>query len=132
MRLCNKDKNRLLILLLMLIVLCIGVGYAILTQQLTINNTVFYDSMKWDVGFTSAVDGFDAYVDYIMEEIENEGLVYTERTNGKFVTEDKKLIEKIKKELAKEKVNNYLNDMKNIGISYEEAVKYLQELGGNK
>ena len=62
-------------------------------------------------------------------ELENEGLVYTERTNGKFVTEDKKLIEKIKKELAKEKVNNYLNDMKNIGIAYEEAVKYLQELG---
>ena len=65
-------------------------------------------------------------------ELENESLVYTERTNGKFVTEDKKLIEKLKKELAKEKVNNYLNDMKNIGIAYEEAVKYLQELGGNK
>lgn len=57
MRLYNKGKNRLLILLLMLIVLCIGVGYAILTQQLTINNTVFYDSMKWDVGFSSVLDG---------------------------------------------------------------------------
>ena len=67
-----------------------------------------------------------------LAELEDEGLVYTERTNGKFVTENKELIEKIKKELAKEKVNNYINDMKNIGISYEEAVKYLQELGGNK
>ena len=65
-------------------------------------------------------------------ELEDEGLVYTERTNGKFVTDNKQLIEKIKKELAKEKVNNYLNDMKNIGISYEDAIKYLQELGGNK
>ena len=65
-------------------------------------------------------------------ELEDEGLVYTERTNGKFVTENKELIEKIKKELAKEKVNNYLNDMKNIGITYEESIKYLQELGGNK
>ena len=36
----------------------------------------------------------------------------------------------IKKQLAQEKVNNYLNSMKNIGISYELAVKYLQELGG--
>lgn len=61
-------------------------------------------------------------------ELENEGLVYTERTNGKFVTNDKELIEKIKKELAEEKVNNFLNDMKNIGITYEEAVIYLQEL----
>ena len=65
-------------------------------------------------------------------ELENEGLVYTERTNGKFVTENVELIEKIKNELAKEKVNNYLNDMKNIGITYNEALKYLQELGGNK
>ena len=63
-------------------------------------------------------------------ELESEGLIYTERTNGKFVTENKELIEKIKKELAKEKVNNYLNDMKNIGISNKEAVIYLQELGG--
>ena len=65
-------------------------------------------------------------------ELENEGLVYTERTNGKFVTDNKELIKKIKKELAEEKVNNFLNDMKNIGITYEEAVIYLQELGGNK
>lgn len=63
-------------------------------------------------------------------ELENEKLIYTERTNGKYVTEDEKLIEKIKKQLAQEKVNNYLNSMKNIGISYELAVKYLQELGG--
>jgi len=65
-------------------------------------------------------------------ELENEGLIYTERTNGKFVTTNKELIEKIKKELAEEKVNNYLQDMKNIGISYKEAIKYLQELGGDK
>lgn len=63
-------------------------------------------------------------------ELENEKLIYTERTNGKYVTEDEKLIEKAKKELAKEKVNNYLNSMKSIGISYELAVRYLQELGG--
>ena len=63
-------------------------------------------------------------------ELENEKLIYTERTNGKYVTEDEKLIEKIKKQLAQEKVNNYLNSMKNIGISYELALKYLQELGG--
>ena len=65
-------------------------------------------------------------------ELENEGLIYTERTNGKFVTNNKELIEKIKKELAKEKVNTFLDDMKNIGVTYEETVIYLQELGGNK
>lgn len=65
-------------------------------------------------------------------ELENQGLVYTERTNGKFVTTNKELVNKVKKELAKEKVINFLNDMKNIGITQEDATKYLQELGGNK
>ena len=65
-----------------------------------------------------------------LAELEDEKLIYTERTNGKYVTEDEKLIEKTKKQLAQEKVNNYLSSMKKIGISYELAVKYLQELGG--
>ena len=62
-------------------------------------------------------------------ELEELNLIYTERTNGKFVTDNKDLIEKIKTELAKEKVNNYINDMRNIGISYEQSIQYLQELG---
>ena len=65
-----------------------------------------------------------------LAELENEQLIYTERTNGKYVTEDEELIEKTKKELAQEKVNNYLRSMENIGINYELAVRYLQELGG--
>ena len=64
-----------------------------------------------------------------LAELETEGLVYTERTNGKFVTANKELIEKIKRKLAKEKVNNYIKDMKNIGITYEQSIQYLQELG---
>ena len=64
-----------------------------------------------------------------LSELENEGLIYTERTNGKFVTDNKKLIEKIKRQLAKEKVNKYIKDMKNIGITYEDSINYLQELG---
>jgi len=63
-------------------------------------------------------------------ELENEKLIYTERTNGKYVTEDKELIENAKKELAQEKVNNYLKSMQNIGINYDSAIRYLQELGG--
>jgi len=65
-------------------------------------------------------------------ELENEGLIYTERTNGKFVTTNIKLVEKLKNELAKEKAINYLKDMNDIGINNQEAIKYLQGLGGNK
>jgi len=63
-------------------------------------------------------------------ELEKQKLIYTERTNGKFVTEDSNLIEQVKREIAKEKVNNYLNSMKSIGLSFEESMKYLKELGG--
>ena len=63
-------------------------------------------------------------------ELEEEGLVYTERTNGKFVTTDTKLIEKIKEQLANKNVKKYIEDMNNIGISYEESINYLQRNGG--
>lgn len=64
-------------------------------------------------------------------ELEEEGLVYTERTNGKFVTTNSELINNIKKELAQEKIRNFLNDMENIGITHDEAIMYLQKLGGD-
>lgn len=64
-----------------------------------------------------------------LTELEDDKLIYTERTNGKFVTQDKKVIEKLKKSLAKDIINKYLEDMNNIGISYEESIKYLKELG---
>lgn len=67
-----------------------------------------------------------------LTELESQGLVYTERTNGKFVTKNQALINQTKKELAKEKVQKYLEDMKNIGITYEEARNYLQWLGGKE
>lgn len=63
-------------------------------------------------------------------ELEDEKLVYTERTNGKFVTQDDKLINSIRKKLAKEQVNKFLVNMQNIGITRKEALVYLQELGG--
>ena len=65
-------------------------------------------------------------------ELEEEGLIFTERTNGKFVTTDKKIIEKTKNELAKSISENFKKEMNNIGLSLEEAILYLQNLGGKK
>ena len=58
-----------------------------------------------------------------LAELENEKLIYTERTNGKYVTKDEKLIEEIKKILAKEKAKSYIKSMENIGIKSKEAIK---------
>ena len=58
-------------------------------------------------------------------DLEELGFITTERTNGKFVTTDVKLIENMKKGLAREIVIKYLSDMQNIGMSHEEAIDYL-------
>ena len=67
-------------------------------------------------------------------ELENQKLIYTERTNGKFVTNDFELIEKVKKELAGEKIKDYLKSMEDIGFDRQDAIVCLQEFedgGGN-
>ena len=61
-------------------------------------------------------------------ELENEGLIYTERTNGKFVTENREIIEKTKQQFANQMGKKYLNSMRNIGITKEQAIKYLEKL----
>ena len=53
MRRRNNEKSKFIILIALLFVLALGIGYAVLTEKLTINNTISYDSMKWDVGFSS-------------------------------------------------------------------------------
>lgn len=60
-------------------------------------------------------------------ELEEQKLIYTERTNGKYVTKDQKIINKIKQEYAKEIINNYFTDMEKIGINKENAISYLKE-----
>jgi DNA-binding transcriptional regulator YhcF (GntR family) len=65
-------------------------------------------------------------------ELEELGLIYTERTNGKFVTEDKKLINKFKKHYADEISKKYFLSMESIGFTKEEVLEYLETLGGNK
>ena len=51
----NRNKNTFF-LLTILILVGIGIAYAILTEQLNINNILSYDAMKWEVGFSSIVD----------------------------------------------------------------------------
>lgn len=61
-------------------------------------------------------------------ELEEEKLIYTERTNGKYVTNDSKLIECIREEYAKCLVNKYLESMINIGFKKEDAISYLKKI----
>ena len=62
-------------------------------------------------------------------ELENDGLIYTERTNGKFVTTDTEVISKLKDEYAITLARSYFNGMKKIGLGKAESIKYLNKVG---
>lgn len=65
-------------------------------------------------------------------EVENLNLIYTERTNGKYVTNNKDIIDKFKEEYASNLSKKYFSSMVSIGYTKEEAIKYLNNLGGKK
>ena len=58
-------------------------------------------------------------------ELEQTGLVYTQRTNGKFVTEDKKLLQKVKQELATQSFKQFQENMQKLGFTKQEIKEYL-------
>jgi len=65
-----------------------------------------------------------------LAELERDGLVYTERTSGRFVTGDTEVINKMKSDLAMEQVNSFLSKMNEIGYSKSEAVDILHNSKG--
>lgn len=64
-----------------------------------------------------------------LTELERGGLIYTQRTNGRFITEDRGMIMEIKKELVKEQVTEFLNKMDKLGFSRKEIRSLILELG---
>lgn len=58
-------------------------------------------------------------------ELEEQKLIITKRTNGKYVTEDENIIKQVKKELVQEKIKQFLYDMKELNISEKELKKLI-------
>ena len=65
-------------------------------------------------------------------ELEELKLIYTERTNGKYVTNDKKLINKYKESYAKDLTENFIDSMKKLGLNENEITDYINKIGGDK
>ncbi len=57
-----------------------------------------------------------------LSELEDMGLIITERTNGKFVTKDFAVIEKVKEEMIKENLKKFFKSMNKIGLTYQECI----------
>lgn len=69
-----------------------------------------------------------------LAELESRRLIHTHRTTGRTVTEDKKMIEDLKEQLARTQINTFFEGMISIGIDKESAAKLItkavKEAGG--
>ena len=62
-----------------------------------------------------------------LQELEREGLVYSQRTSGRFVTEDYKVIEESKRVLAATRIESFIKSMKELGYEREAIIELLKE-----
>ena len=60
-----------------------------------------------------------------LSELEKMGLVRTERTSGRFITDDKEKIKSMKKELAEAEISAFLKKMEALGFTKDEIIKII-------
>lgn len=60
-----------------------------------------------------------------MAELERAGLVYTQRTNGRYITEDQSMIQNLKSDLATKQIQVFLEVMKQYGYEAEEVASMI-------
>ena len=62
-----------------------------------------------------------------LSELERSGLVYSQRTSGRFITEDKHMLKELKNRLAQEHVRDFFEKMRQLGFPKEETLALIQE-----
>ena len=62
-----------------------------------------------------------------LQELERESMVYSQRTSGRYVTEDMQVIERAKKQFAEEQIRGFLEAMRKLGYQQEEIISMLKE-----
>lgn len=68
-------------------------------------------------------------------ELEDDGLIYTQRGIGKFVVDDKGKVKELQIDMLKEVVDNFIRETKDLGVSKDDIISILNERynwGGNK
>lgn len=63
-----------------------------------------------------------------LTELERGGLVYTQRTAGRFVTDDQTLIRHIRMELAASHIREFISTMRQFGMSDHEILNLIEEI----
>ena len=62
-----------------------------------------------------------------LEELERQGLMFSQRTSGRFVTEDREMIENAKRTLANRHISAFIRQMQALGYTRQEIVAMLEE-----
>ena len=69
-------------------------------------------------------------VSRVYRELESEGICYTKRGMGTFVTEEPEVVGRLKAEMAGELMDQFLEGMKRLGIPGEEVIQMVKERTG--
>lgn len=67
-------------------------------------------------------------VQHAFVELENEGIIISKGTLGRFVTEDTQIIEGCRQKIAKQLVNNFAENIAHLSISKEQAFAMIEEV----
>ena len=62
-----------------------------------------------------------------LSELERSGLVYSQRTSGRFITEDETMLKQLKSQLAEEHIRVFFEKMRQLGFQTEETLALIQE-----
>lgn len=67
-----------------------------------------------------------------LSELERSGLIITQRTSGRNVTEDMDMIKATRRQLAGEQIQEFLKKMQQLGFEREDIIAMIQETKGEK
>lgn len=62
-----------------------------------------------------------------LTELERTGLVYSQRTSGRFITRDEGMIRGLKQQLAQEQAADFLDRMADLGFTAEETLAIMEQ-----
>ena len=66
-------------------------------------------------------------VQHAFTELENNGLIISKNTVGRFVTDNEAIIEECRNEMAKKIAKGFIKNMSQLSISPEQAIKIIEE-----
>lgn len=68
----------------------------------------------------------------VYQELEREGITYTQRGMGTFIKEDNIMIVNLKREMANDLIEKFIYEMTSIGFSKKEIVDFVSDAVSNK